>query len=210
MIRVLIADDHPVVREGLKLIVAETTDMVVAAEAEDGQEVVDLLESVECDVVVLDISMPRKSGVEAFHEIHPRYPDLPVLILSVHPETQYALHLLRAGVAGYLTKDRAPRDLVAAIRRVAYGGRYITPALADRLAFSIEKGGKTLPHELLSPRELQVLGKIATGMQIKDIAEELGLSVKTISTYRARILAKLNLQNTAELIRYAFEHLAMP
>lgn len=205
MIRVLIADDHPIVRRGLLQIVTDQPDMTVIADTGDGGEALQLAESHPLDVVVLDISMPGLSGLEVLTRLRQRHPKLPVLVLSEHPEDELALRLLKAGAAGYLNKDIAPEELAAAIRRVAAGKKYIGPDLAELLANSLEKGEVT-PQSSLSGREYQVLRMLASGKTVSEIAAEISLSVKTISTYRSRILEKMNLRTNAELVRYAIRH----
>jgi DNA-binding NarL/FixJ family response regulator len=206
MVRVLIADDHAVVREGLKQIINEASDLTVAGEAVDGGEALEKSRSVDCDVLVLDISMPGLSGLDIVKEVRAVRPNLPVLILSMHPEEQFAVRLLKAGAAGYLSKESAPDELVNAIRKVVGGGKYVSPELAEKLAFDLEAGSSKLPHEALSDREFQVLRLLAAGRTVKEIAEQLSLSVKTVSTYRTRLLAKMNLKTNAELIHYAIRH----
>lgn len=205
MIRILIADDHAIVREGLKQIVAETADMVIADEAQSGHEVLDKVGKKEYEVVVLDISMPGRDGVDILKQIKAQRPLLPVLVLSIHPEEQYAVRVLKAGAAGYLTKESAPDELIAAIRKVSAGRRYVSPALAEKLAFELQSDTAKPSHEALSDREYQVLCLIAAGKRVKEIAEELCLSVKTVSTYRARILEKMRMKNNAELMHYAIK-----
>ena len=206
MIKILIVDDHAIVREGLKQILAETPDMDVADEACNGREAFEKVWESEYDVVVLDISMPGASGLEVLKQIRGVRPQLPVLILSIHPEGQYAVRALRAGASGYLTKESAPDELIEAVRKVSRGGKYISPALAERLAFDLEAGAYKPLHESLSDREYQVLCLIASGKRVKDVGEELCLSVKTISTYRSRILEKMKMKNNAELTYYAIKH----
>ena len=206
MIRVLIADDHAVVRQGLIQILGDTPEMVVAGEATNGQEVLDKVRAETWDVVVLDISMPDRSGLDVLKELRAERPALPVLVLSMYSEDQYALRVLNAGAAGYLTKDTAADDLVKAIRKVVSGGRYISPFLAEKLAFEIGGDASRLPHEMLSDREFQVLRLLAAGKSVRDIAAELSLSVKTVSTYRARLLEKMHLRTTAELMHYALQN----
>ena len=203
MLRILIADDHPVFRRGLKQIIQETADMVVAAEAVDGREALLKARTGEYDVVLLDITMPIRNGVDVLSQLKHERPTLPVLMLSMHPEEQYAVRALRAGASGYLTKESAPEELVAAIRKVSTGGKYVSASLAEHLASLVQEKGDPLPHETLSGREYQVMCLIASGKTVSEAARELALSVKTVSTYRARILEKLRLKNTAELIRYA-------
>jgi len=206
MIRVLIADDHPIVREGLKQIIAETSDMVVANEASNAQEVLDKVWESDYSVVLLDISMPGRSGLDILKQLKSERPELPVLILSVHPEEQYAVRVLRAGASGYLTKESAPDELIAAIRKVSLGRKYVSSSLAEKLAFDLEIEAEKPLHETLSDREYQVLCMIAQGKTVKEIAEELSLSVKTISTYRSRILEKMRMNNNAQLTHYAIKN----
>ena len=205
MIRVLIADDHAVVRQGLKQILGDAPGMVVAGEATNGQEVLDRIRAETWDLVVLDISMPDRSGLDVLKEIRAERPQLPVLVLSMYPEDQYAMRVLKAGASGYLTKDSAAEELVKAIHKVVSGGRYVSPYLAERLAFDLGVDSSKLPHESLSDREFQVLRLIAAGKSAKEIAAELSLSAKTVSTYRARLLEKMSLGTNAELIHYAIE-----
>ncbi|MEP7357962.1 MAG: response regulator transcription factor [Anaerolineales bacterium] len=206
MIRALIADDHAVVRQGLRQILLETTDMVVTGEAANGPEALERARSGGYDVVVLDITMPGRSGFEVLKELRLEDPALPVLVLSMHSEEQFAVRLLKAGASGYLNKESAPEELVKAIRKVVSGGRYVSPRLAEKLAFEIDSGSDKLLHETLSDREFQVMRMMASGQTVKEIAAELTLSVKTISTYRARILDKMNLHTNAELIHYAIQN----
>jgi DNA-binding NarL/FixJ family response regulator len=206
MIRALIADDHAVVRQGLKQILGDTPEMLVAGEATNGQEVLDKVRAEPWDVVVLDISMPDRSGLDILKQLRSERPKLPVLVLSMHSEDQYAVRVLKAGASGYLTKDSAPDELVKAIRKVVSGGRYVSSFLAEKLAFEIGTDSSRLPHETLSDREFQVLRLIAGGKSVTEIAAELCLSVKTVSTYRARMLEKMNLGTTAELIHYAVQN----
>lgn len=206
MIRILIADDHAVVREGVRRIVTDTADLQVIGEACTGQEVLTQMTTKTCDVVLLDISMPGRSGLEVLHHLTRAHPILPVLVFSMHPESQYAVRAFKAGAAGYLTKDTIPAELVTAIRQVVRGGRYVSPALAEHLVLEVTAGRNQPPHERLSDREYQVLCLLAAGRTVTAIAAELALSVKTVSTYRSRILDKMHLQNTAELIRYAVRH----
>lgn len=206
MIRALIADDHAVVRQGLKQILGDMPEMVVAGEATTGQEVLDKVRAETWDVVVLDISMPDRSGLDVLKQLRSERPKLPVLVLSMHSEDQYAMRVLKAGASGYLTKDSAPDELVKAIRKVVSGGRYVSSFLAEKLAFEIGTDSSRLPHETLSDREFQVLRLIAAGESVTEIAAELYLSVKTVSTYRARMLEKMNLATTAELIHYAMQN----
>ena len=203
MIRILIADDHAIVREGLKQIVAETSDIRVAGEASNGQQVIDLVRRGHWDLVLLDLSMPGRGGIDALRQLKRERPDLPVLILSIHPEDQYALRALKDGASGYLTKESAPEELVKAIRKAAQGGRYVSATLAERLAGEMAAGGDGPPHERLSDRELQVMLMLASGRTVSEIADELSLSVKTISTNRTRLLKKMGMKTNAELTFYA-------
>jgi len=204
MIRLLIADDHPVVRQGLKQILARDPQLVVVAEVANGSAVLEALRSETFDVLVLDISMPGMSGLEVLTRIRRERPELPVVILSMHPEAQYAARVLRLGASGYVTKTGAPKDLIEAIRKSASGRRYISPELAEKLAEDLANGADRPPVETLSPREQDVMLKIAAGQSGKEIAAGLGVSAKTVSTFRARILAKLGLRTTADLIRFVF------
>jgi DNA-binding NarL/FixJ family response regulator len=206
MTRVLIADDHAVVREGLKRIVEENPDMEVAGEAGNGHEVLEFARRCECDLVLLDLGMPGKDGLDTLKELKLVRPHLPVLVLSVYPEEQYAVRLLRAGAAGYLTKESAPEELVAAIRKVSKGGRYVSAALAEQLAVLLGSGSDRPPHETLSDREFRVMVMLASGKTASEVADELCLSVKTISTYRSRALRKMNMRNNAEFSFYAVKH----
>ncbi len=199
MIRVLIADDHGIVRKGLMQIVQESPGIIVAGEASSGQEALDLAFSQDFDVVVLDIAMPGKS-------LKAEKPNLKIIMLSMYSEEQYAIRSLRDGASAYITKSNATEELVEAIRMVAGGKRFITPSVADRLAEFIENDGKRLPHENLSDRELQVLVMIGSGKSVSDIAAELTLSIKTVSTYRARLLEKMGIETNAQLIKYALQH----
>ncbi len=204
--RILVADDHPIVRQGLKQILAETSDMVVADEAGDGLAVVDLVSKNAYDVVLLDISMPRAGGLDILKELKALKPKLAILVLSMHPEEQYAIRALKLGASGYLTKESAPDELVAAIRKVSQGRKYVSSSLAEKLADQLETGGERPLHESLSSREYQIMCLLASGKTVKEIASDLSLSVKTISTYRSRILEKMHLSNNAQLIHYAISN----
>ena len=205
MINVLVVDDHAVVREGLKRIISENPGMVVTAEAGDGNEALRLMGKTPCDIVILDLAMPEKNGLDVLKQLRSEAPRLPVLVLSMHSEDQYAIRVLRAGAAGYLTKESAPAKLVSAIRKVVRGGKYVSPAVAEKLILELEPGSDKAPHELLSDREYQVLCMIASGKTVTEIANILALSVKTISTYRVRILEKLQMRSNADLTRYAIK-----
>lgn len=206
MIRLVIADDHPIVREGLHRIVAEHPDMTVVGEAADADHLQELLREGTADVLLLDISMPGLPFLELMQRLRTTYPHVRILVVSAHPEDQYALRSFRAGAAGYLTKNHTPSELAEAIRRVHQGTRYVTSTLAEALAFELDPEYDRPSHDRLSEREYQVLVSLGAGKSLKEIAAETSLSPKTVSTYRARILSKLGLTTTAELIRYAIEH----
>ncbi|MFB0515405.1 MAG: response regulator [Candidatus Neomarinimicrobiota bacterium] len=205
MIRVLIADDHTIFRAGLRQILNEIPDITALDEASNGKEILARLAQTQYDVILLDISMPGESGVEVLKQIKHVRPEQAVLILSMHPEEQYALRILRAGALGYLTKESAPEELIAAIRKVAAGGRYISSKLGVELAMRLDKAFRAPRHEILSDREYQVMIMIASGKTIKEIAEELPLSVSTINTYRTRVLEKMDMKTNVELTRYAIQ-----
>jgi len=206
MINLLIADDHSVVREGLKQIIAGNPDMSVTGEAASGEEAIEKINKNSYSVVVLDIAMPGKNGLDTMKEIKLRYPGLPVLILSMYPEDQYAVRFFRAGASGYLTKKSIPEELINAIRTIASGKKYVSPALAETLVGKLDLQTEKPLHETLSDREFQVLCMMASGKTAGEIGDELCLSVKTVSTYRSRILEKLQLKNTAEIISYAIQN----
>lgn len=205
MIRVLVADDHAVVRRGLLQILEEVPYMVVVGEAATGRQVLQAVQREDYDVLVLDIAMPDGGGLEVLGQLKSLKPDLPILILSIYSEKQYARRALKAGAAGYLTKESAPDELTTAILKVARGGRYVTQSLAEELAAALVGVLEQAPHEILSDREYQVMCLLAAGNTVTEIATELSLSVKTVSTYRTRILDKLGLKSTAEIVRYALE-----
>jgi DNA-binding NarL/FixJ family response regulator len=205
MIRVAIADDHAIVRQGLRHVLDAQSDFAIAGEASNHGEVLQLLRREPCDVLVLDVSMPGKNGIETLKQIKVEWPKLPVLILSMYPEDQYAVRALRAGAAGYLTKVAAAGQLVEAIRQVTRGRKYITPELALSLAEHLDRDPDMPAHALLSDREFQTLRLIAAGRTLAEIGDELALSPKTVSVYRARLLAKLKVATNAELTRYALE-----
>lgn len=206
MIKVLVADDHAVVRQGLKQIIGEAPGMTVTGEAVTGPEALTKARSGEWDVLVMDMTMPGLSGFDVLQALKQTRPELPVLILSMHPEEQYAVRLLKAGAAGYLTKESAPEELVGAIRKIVAGGKYVGPTLAEKLIFELGEAAPRPVHETLSDREFQVLRLIAAGKTVTEAATALALSVKTVSTYRTRLCEKLNLQTNAELIRYALQN----
>ena len=205
-VRILIADDHPIVREGYKKILTSQPDMDVTGEAGNGQEVLDLIQKKEFDLILLDISMPGRSGLEILKELKGRKPHLPVMILSIYPEEQYAVRAFRDGASGYLTKASTPKELISAIRKVSQGGRYVTEALAEKLTYFLHGDVDKAPHEKLSDREYQVMLLIASGKTVTQIAEELCLSVKTISTYRRHILEKMQFSTNAEITMYAIQN----
>ncbi len=206
MIRIVLADDHTIVREGLKQLLAATDDFSVIGEAQDGHQVMARVRELEFDVLLLDLSMPGKSGTELIKQVHAEKPKLRILVLSMHEEPQYAVRAIKAGASGYLTKDSAPALLVAALRKVASGGAYISAEVAEQLAFDVMPQTNGPPHHALSDREFQVFQLIVAGKSITDIGTLLNLSVKTISTHKAHIMQKLRLTNQTELIRYAISH----
>jgi DNA-binding NarL/FixJ family response regulator len=206
MIKILIADDHPIVRKGLKEIIEVTPDMMVGDEASNGQEALEKVRKSDFDVVLLDISMPGRSGLDILKEIKSEKPELSVLILSIHPEEQYAVRVLKAGASGYLTKESAPGELITAIRKASKGRKYVSSSLAEKLAWYLEIDDERPLHEALSDREYEVMRMIASGKTITKIAEKLFLSVKTISTYRSRILEKMRMKTNAELTHYALKN----
>jgi len=206
VIKVLVADDHPVVRKGLKEILEEEADMKVADEARNAQEVLDLIRKHKYDVVVLDVDMPGRSGLDALKELKAQQPRLPVLMLSVHSEEQFAVRAIKTGAAGYLTKETAADELVKAVRKAFQGGKYICPSVAEMLVSEINGRGTKALHKVLSNREYDVLRMIAAGKTVSEIASEIALSVKTVSTYRARLLQKMGMKTNAELMHYAIKN----
>jgi two-component system, NarL family, invasion response regulator UvrY len=204
--KILIADDHPIVRAGFKQVISDMPDMLVADEAANGQEVLNYIRKKDYDLVLLDISMPGRSGLEILKDLKSEKPKLPVLILSIYPEEQYAIRALRAGASGYMTKASAPNELIAAIRKISEGGKYISASLAEKLAYYLDGDASKPPHETLSDREYQVMLMIASGKTVTEIADELCLSVKTISTYRTHILDKMRMKNNAEITLYAVQN----
>jgi len=206
MISILIADDHTIMREGLKQILAECADMHVAGEACNGAEALVLVRQKKFDVVVLDMSMPGKSGIELIKQLKSEQPHLPILILSMHKEEQYAVRSMKAGAAGYLCKDSASQQLVQALRKVAGGGVFISPAASESIAAELSTGHAALPHTQLSDREFQIFLRLAVGEGLTKIADTLNLSVKTVSTHKTRLLQKMQFTNTSELTRYAMQH----
>jgi DNA-binding NarL/FixJ family response regulator len=203
MIKILVADDHAIVREGLKQIISEVSDMVVADEATNGLEALHKASENMYDIVLLDIAMPGKNGLDVLKRLKRKKPKLPVLMLSVHPEEQYAVRSLRAGASGYLTKESAPEELIRAIRKISRGGKYLSASLAEKLVIDLEIHEQKPCHEILSDREYQVMCMFASGKTTKEIAEELSLSIQTVSTYKSRILYKMKMNTMADVIRYA-------
>jgi DNA-binding NarL/FixJ family response regulator len=205
MIKVIVVDDHPVVRRGLKQIIEDEPDMEVAGEAKNAGECFSLVRKTDCTLVLLDITLPDRSGFDVLKQLKYEHPKLPVLILSAHSEDQYGLRLIKAGASGYLMKEGAPDELVKAIRKVNAGGKYVSASLAEKLVSHLDAFDKP-PHENLSDREFQILCMIADGKSLKGIADELCISEKTVSTYRARILEKMKMSTNADLTRYALDH----
>ncbi|MGH7682245.1 MAG: response regulator, partial [Candidatus Eiseniibacteriota bacterium] len=203
MVRALVADDHAVVRRGLQALLAESREISATGEASSVQQTLEKLRSEPWDVLILDINLPDGSGLDLLQQLRQEFPSLPVLILTIYAEEQFAVRALRAGAAGYVTKETAAEDLLGAIRKVVAGGRYVSPALAERLVTLTDGKADRQPHELLSEREFQVFRTLASGRTVSQVAEALHLSVKTISTYRARIMAKMGLKTNAELTVYA-------
>jgi DNA-binding NarL/FixJ family response regulator len=206
VIRVLIADDHAILRRGLIEILTGEFKDAVCSEAENAQQTLAFVQSHNLDLVILDVSMPGRSGVDVLADLKRMRPKLPVVVLSMHPEDQYGKRVLKAGASGYMNKDSAPEELIKAVRRVLGGGRYVSPALAEVLAMDLGAGGDHAPHERLSDRELEVLRLMGSGRSVSEIAELLHLSATTVSTYRARILEKMRLRTTAELMNYALRN----
>jgi len=206
MIKVLIADDHPVVRRGLKTILREAPEIKAEDEASDGLEVMGMIRKEEYDVLLLDLSMPNLDGLEAISRIKAEKPELSILVISMNPEEIFGMRALRLGASGYLSKDSAPEQLITAIRRVAAGKVFVSQTLGEMLALNVSKGSPQLPHEMLSEREYQVMIMIAKGKSLKQIASELSLSVKTISTHRAHILRKMKIENNAQIVTYSIQN----
>ena len=206
MMRILIVDDHAIVRRGLRELLSNEFHGAAFGEASDAQQALEQLRKKEWDVALLDIALPGKSGLDLLKELKTEWPKLPVLILSAHPEDQFAVRALKAGAGGYMTKESAPEELAKALRKIMAGGRYVSPALAEMLALGVTKDLTRTPHETLSDREYEVMSRIASGKTVTEIAEELSLSPKTISTYRARVLEKLGLKNSAAIVQYVIRN----
>lgn len=206
MLKVIIADDHPIVRRGLRQIVEQTSDIEISDEVSDGRELLEKVARNTYDIAVVDIAMPYNTGNDIVSKLKALKPELPILVLSIHPEEQFGVSMLKAGASGYLSKSEAPEQLIAAITRVAKGQRYISSRLAEVLADNLTSGVNKLPAEMLSNREYQILCMLANGKTPKTISRDLSLSIKTVSTYKTRILSKLKLENMAELIHYAIEN----
>lgn len=209
MIKILLADDHPIIIKGLKQIIEEEDDMKVTGEAKNGNEALDLMRKNDYDIAILDITMPKKTGVEVIEEMKYLKKKIPVLVLSVHPEDQFAMRVLKTGAKGYMTKESAPENIVDAIKKIINGGKYISPTLAEKILSDINSDRDEAPHETLSNREFQIIVMIASGKTLKEIAEELNLNIKTISTYRQRILEKMNMTSNSELTRYVLDNKLM-
>ena len=206
MIRILIADDHPLLRNGLRQVITQEPDMQVTGEVEESEQVLQYLREQPCDVLILDLMIPGRGGLDILREVRRQFPGLPILILSMYAEEQFAIRSIKAGANGYLSKTNAGPEVIKAIRRVLSGKKYVSPGLAEMLANSLDHDADRPPHEALSDREFQVMCKIASGMTVSQIAAEVALSVKTISTYRARVLEKMNMATNAELTRYAIQN----
>jgi DNA-binding NarL/FixJ family response regulator len=206
MIRIVVADDHTVVREGLKQLLSAASDLSVVGEAQNGHEALQRVRALDFDVLLLDMSMPGRSGIELIKQLRAEKPRLRILVLSMHEEEQYAVRAIKAGASGYLTKDSASAQIVSAIRKVAAGGAFITDSVAQQLALGAMPQTDGPPHSALSDREFQVFRELVSGKAVSEIAEQLNLSVKTVSTHKARIMQKMNMSNPAELIRYAIHH----
>ncbi len=206
MTKIFIVDDHEIIREGLKKILKEEADLIVVGEAQDGADALEKLETIDCDILLLDMNMPGRSGIDLLSDLKLLKPKIHILVLSIHPEDKFALRTLKAGASGYLCKDTALEELVIAIRKISTKGRYLSPTLAEQLAFDVVPDKDALPHEQLSNRELEIMFMLADGKKVKNIAKELNLSVSTVFTYRVRIFEKLNIKNDVELTHYAINN----
>ncbi len=206
MIRIFIADDHPLIRKGLKEIFEEEDDMKIVGNASSANEALSEIDKSKPDVLVTDLSMPGRSGLDLINDLKRLFPKLPVLILTMHPEERFAVRALKTGAFGYLTKDTSPEELVKAVRKIATGGKYITPTLAEKLAMELDRELGRMPHEDLSDREFQIMRMIARGIKVSEIAKELSISTRTVATYRLRILSKMNLKSNADIVLYAHDN----
>ncbi|MFA7287535.1 MAG: response regulator transcription factor [Melioribacteraceae bacterium] len=203
MIKIFLADDHYLIRQGLKKLFGDESDLKVVGDTASPFDVIPFIEKNDCDILILDINFPAKDGIEILKEIKERKPSVKVLMLSMNPEERYALRTIKAGASGYLSKDASPEELILAVKRVASGRKYITPSLAERMAFEFDNTSKKSDHEELSDREFQVLRMLASGLGQKEIAEELSLSPSTINSYRSRVFEKLGFNNNSDLVQYA-------
>lgn len=206
MIRIFLADDHPLIRKGLTDILEDEVDMKIVGDASSANQALNELEKTQPDILITDLSMPGRGGLDLLNDLKHLYPKLPVLILTMHPEERFAVRALKTGAYGYLTKGSKPEELVKAVRKIASGGKYITPSLAEKLAMELDRDLNKMPHEDLSNREFQIMRMIARGIKVRDIAEELSISSRTVATYRLRILTKMNMKSNAELILYAHDN----
>ena len=206
MVEIFIADDHPLIRKGIKDILEEEIDFKVVGEAAFPHEILKGIEEHHPDILITDLSMPGRAGLDLIRDIRQLYPKLPILVLTMHPEERFAVRTLKAGVAGYLTKDTRPEEIIKAVRQIIIGRKFITTSIAEKLATELDRDTDKLPHELLSDREFQVMCLIASGKKIREIAKKLSLSIRTVNTYRARILEKMNMTNDTELTFYTIEH----
>ncbi|MFI5236312.1 MAG: response regulator [Ignavibacteriales bacterium] len=206
MIKIIIADDHPLIRKGIKDILEDEMDYEVVADAAFPHEVLNGIKDFNPDILITDLSMPGRSGLDMISDVKQLYPKLPILVLTMHPEERFAVRALRAGVDGYLTKDTRPEEIIKAVRQIVSGRKFITPSIAEKLATEIDRDPNKLPHELLSDREFQVMCMIAAGEKVRNISSKLSLSIRTVHTYRTRILEKMNMKSDTELTLYAMEH----
>ena len=206
MIKIFIADDHPLVRKGVKEILEEEIDLKVIGDAAYPHEVLEGIQKYEPDMLVTDLTMPGRSGLDLISDIRQLFPKLPILVLTMHPEERFAVRALKAGAYGYITKDSKPEELIKAIRQVVTGRKYITPSLAEKLATELNRDQNKQPHEILSDREFQIMRLISSGKKVSEIADKLSISIRTVNTYRARILLKMNMKSNAELTLYAIEN----
>lgn len=206
MIRIFIADDHPLIRKGLKEIFEVEDDMKIIGDASSANEALGKIDKSKPDILITDLSMPGRSGLDLINDLKRLFPKLPVLILTMHPEERFAVRALKTGACGYLTKDTNPEELIKAVRKIAAGGKYITHTLAEKLAMELDRELNKLPHEVLSDREFQIMRMIARGIKVSEIAKELSISTRTVATYRLRILTKMNLKSNADIVLYAHDN----